>query len=133
MHRSSIHFDEKELDKLVLSEFTRMEKKMTRGRMQPREKTEKEFDPGLQTDTEISGEETLLLKEEEERFVNNAVDWLRPRGNKDAIVSKIWSMLTDSEPGSFYTPEPQQGSNRPEPSKSSDADGKLDAGQDRQD
>ncbi len=48
-----------------------------------------------------------LLTEEEERFIANIVGWLKPKENKDIIVARIWTRLTESEPEAFYTPELQ--------------------------
>lgn len=56
-------------------------------------------------DRDYPEESKELLNEEEEKFIHNMVEWLRPRENKDVIVSKIWSLLTESESESFYYPE----------------------------
>jgi hypothetical protein len=45
--------------------------------------------------------------ENEEGFIQNAVEWLNPRKDKDAIVARIWTLLTESDPQAFYSPLPE--------------------------
>jgi len=46
-----------------------------------------------------------LFDADEEKFIANVVKWLAPRENKDVIISRIWNLLTEAAPDSFYAPE----------------------------
>lgn len=105
MSKSSLNLDENELDKLVLSEFNKAEKETIRRRPKPKEKIWEEIDKsGKKLDVDTSKDRSELLNEEEEKFVSNVVEWLRAKNNKDAIMDRIWNLLTDSKPESFYSP-----------------------------
>ncbi len=47
--------------------------------------------------------DTELFEPEEQAFITRTADWLRLRDNKDLIMSRIWTLLTEAEPSSFYT------------------------------
>lgn len=65
-----------------------------------------EPDNGLtESGDDILNKEGGLLDKDEEEFVANTVNWLKSRDNKDSIVAKIWSLLTETEPQSFYSVE----------------------------
>lgn len=46
----------------------------------------------------------VLFGEEEERFIQDAVEWLSTRDNKDAVIARIWTLLNESDPEGFYSP-----------------------------
>jgi hypothetical protein len=53
-------------------------------------------------------EDSIMFDADEEKFMSDAVAWLRPRHNKDSIMGRIWSMLTESEPESFFSIPPHE-------------------------
>ena len=55
-----------------------------------------------------SGSAEVLFGEEEERFIQDAVGWLSIRDNKDAVIARIWTLLNETDPESFYSP-PSEG------------------------
>jgi len=57
--------------------------------------------------------ETDLFTLEEQTFITRITEWLHQRENKDMIMSRIWALVTESEPASFFTAEGD-----PSPSKS---------------
>ena len=59
-------------------------------------------------DISPGSERSELFEPEEQEFIQRTVDWLTPRTNKDMIISRIWTLLTESETESFYTPEDAQ-------------------------
>ncbi|GBC60422.1 hypothetical protein DENIS_1374 [Desulfonema ishimotonii] len=61
--------------------------------------------PAPELELDLTRKEKSLFSEEEERFIRETAEWLRPRENKDIIISRIWEMLTGSEPQRFYSPE----------------------------
>jgi hypothetical protein len=116
MRERPIEFEERALDKLVVNEFELLEKKPLR---QP-ESIKKSAPQGPGKIIQITpstlsnaGEETF--DEEENKFVKDAIDWLRPRDNKDAIIGRIWDLLIESEPEEFYAPETEDARNETEP------------------
>jgi hypothetical protein len=70
---------------------------------------------------ELARHQDELLSREEEEFIDNTVSWLKERDNKDVIVARIWTLLTEMEPESFYSPTPEQtrGEEFPEPQDAS--------------
>jgi len=52
-------------------------------------------------DTPAAAEDDVFTLEER-HFIERAVKWLDPRPNKDLIVSRIWALLTDADPGEFH-------------------------------
>lgn len=50
-----------------------------------------------------SAPNTELFTEEEQDFIQQTTDWLGSRANKDLIVSRIWDLVTESVPESFYS------------------------------
>jgi hypothetical protein len=132
MQKGPADYAEKVLDDLVLSEFHRVEKTLRRQPAARENNRAESGDPEHGGDADGPEEATGIPDEEEEKFVRTAVEWLRPRVNKDAIVSRIWSMLTESEPEKFYSPE-SGASGQPGPSGPPPEETGTDAGQERQD
>ena len=62
-----------------------------------------EISPVFEVDVDTEQDE--LFDESEERFISASVSYLRAKDNKDAIISRIWNRLTESEPDAFYSPE----------------------------
>ena len=50
-------------------------------------------DPGAQAIATPETGPDLLLNEEEESFINNAVAWLAARANPDILLERIWNLL----------------------------------------
>jgi hypothetical protein len=50
-----------------------------------------------------------LLSQEEDAFVQGAVQWLGQRPNRDDLIARIWAELTQGEPGAFYQAEADEG------------------------
>lgn len=110
-HESEAPCD-RELSRIILSEFNRVESMLKKQRHpdQVRGTNAKETDPPeLQDVTQDSD----LLNEEEERFVAETVAWLRPRENKDTVLARIWSSLTEEDPDAFYQPEEKDAQENP--------------------
>jgi hypothetical protein len=66
---------------------------------------------------EFSPSQDELLSKEEEEFVDQTVRWLSGRENKDVIVARIWTLLTELEPESFYSPASEQNQDLEGPSE----------------
>jgi hypothetical protein len=78
-------------------------------RRQPRvqqEETE-QWDRAEDLNSMAAGNE--MLTEEEQLFINNTVEWLRNRENRDVVMASIWSRVVDSDPESFYEPPDNDG------------------------
>ncbi|MEN8762101.1 MAG: hypothetical protein ABF290_06665 [Thiogranum sp.] len=58
--------------------------------------------------------ETDLFTLEEQTFITRITEWLRQRENKDMIMSRIWALVTESEPASFFTAEGNPGPGKSE-------------------
>ncbi len=67
------------------------------------EQDEAAFEAGYQA------EKHSELDPDEERFVAQVAAFLGPRLNKDVIMARIWSLVTESEPEAFFSPEPESG------------------------
>ena len=70
------------------------------------------FSPELET--ELTQSDEVLFDKEEEAFIAQCVKFLRPRDNKDVIISRIWNHITDSEPDAFYSPAAEDAQETPE-------------------
>ena len=64
--------------------------------------------PRPELDASNTLKEEDLFDADEEKFIANVVKWLAPRENKDVIISRIWNLLTEAAPDSFYAPEPEE-------------------------
>jgi hypothetical protein len=71
-------------------------------------------DPDLEADAPLdfaaadapAGDEDDCFRLEERVFIDRAVRWLAPRGNKDLILGRIWARVMDADPAAFFEPEP---------------------------
>ncbi|MCF6147062.1 MAG: hypothetical protein E3K37_00205 [Candidatus Kuenenia sp.] len=106
--------DDDELYKLILNEFDEAEKEIKTKRTSQGKKTDDECDiTNEYTDDEgyagnAREDVKALLSEDDQKFIEDTVKWLSKRENKDAIVSRIWDLLVESEPDSFYNPEEKE-------------------------
>jgi hypothetical protein len=64
--------------------------------------------PNLSFDQQGESSEDHVFTLEERTFIERAVKWLEPRKNKDLVVSRIWALLTDSDPEDFFQPNDEQ-------------------------
>ena len=56
-------------------------------------------------ETRLNQDEDVLFDKQEEAFIHRAVAFLKPRENKDVIISCIWNHITNEAPETFYSPE----------------------------
>lgn len=105
-HGEVLEIDEKELDMLVKTEFNRLEKEI-KVRQPQRDKKGEDPREGIDYEHEVDSPQKgeKLFSEDEEKFINNTVEWLKSRDNKDAIISRIWDTITELESESFYSPD----------------------------
>lgn len=84
----SLSPEDKELDKLVLDELSKMEKESG--------KPETELSSKSEATTEEAQAEKLI-SEDEEKLISDVVNWLKLKKNRDVILERIWSILVHSE------------------------------------
>ena len=53
----------------------------------------------------VAGVYADLFTLEEQTFITRITEWLQQRENKDMIMSRIWALVTESEPASFFAAE----------------------------
>ena len=105
MRGKSYNFGEEELERLVLDEFAKVEREAIK---------EKDKGGKVGADTEHAAAklseddsarpvEAAGLADDEEKFAAETAEWLRPRSNREAIVDRIWSLIVESDPGSFFS------------------------------
>lgn len=109
--------EDDELYKLIIHEFDEVEKetKTKKPGHGQRKKDEDEVDysnadsDDAENYLDEPGEEKLLMTEEEKKFIDDTVQWLKTKENKDSIISRIWDVLVEEGPDSFYCPEQKKG------------------------
>lgn len=65
-------------------------------------------DAGPELEVDLDYRNKVLFDREEEAFIDKAIEFLKHRDNKDIIISRIWNLLTEIEPDSFFSPEPEE-------------------------
>lgn len=121
MHEKTIDLDEAALEKLVLNEFKREERKMLKRHIDPKvADSEKVRRIDKKECSDIKEKADDIINNEEEAFIKKTVEWLRERDNKDVIIERIWTALTGTDPDSFYAPRDDEFENDEETGNDSD-------------
>lgn len=121
MRERIVHFEEEQaLDKMVANEFERMER-IALKKPVPVKKSRPQESGNIAPLNPSSLDEDAggLFDDEENQFVKQAVDWLSPRKNKDAVIARIYSLLVESQPEAFYETPPEDPGLDPEPADGS--------------
>ena len=80
----SLSPEDRELDKLVLDELSRMENE------------NEDIEAQRGSEPEMKAEEAKTeepISEDEEKLISALVNWLKPKKNKDVILERIWGIL----------------------------------------
>ncbi|MDK9708201.1 MAG: hypothetical protein OEL83_14250 [Desulforhopalus sp.] len=102
-HRDSEAFCDRELSRIILSEFDRVEKKIKKHRHPGNSPRTDEMATAVSEDIDIT-DGSDLLSDEEQSFITETTAWLRPRDNKDTILGRIWTLLTEEDPDAYFQP-----------------------------
>jgi hypothetical protein len=73
-----------------------------RQRSTPPERAHRRKAENWEGDDFALGTEQGLLSEDEEKFIEDVVTWLRDRPNADCLIASIWSRVVDSDADAFH-------------------------------